>query len=312
MSPEATMAGASREPAAGTRPGAWTIWWLAARPKTLPAAAAPVLVGTACAFSVDRLFWPAALASLIGALLLQIAANFANDLFDFEKGADTEQRVGPTRAVQAGWLTPSAMRRGLAVVLALALVVGVYLVGHAGPLLLAVGLGSIAAAIAYTGGPYPLGYHGLGDVCVFLFFGLVAVPCTAFVQTGFVPALAWWLAVPLGSLTTAILVVNNVRDRETDARAGKRTVVVRFGRRFGVVEYAALLALAYAVALYLAATRQPWLLLTFVTLPRAFALVRTVQESEGAVLNACLAKTAQLLFVFSLLASVGVVLERVV
>jgi 1,4-dihydroxy-2-naphthoate polyprenyltransferase len=159
-------------------------WWLAARPKTLPAAATPVLVGSACAYVAGGFRPGPALAALLGALLLQIAANFANDVFDFEKGADTAARLGPVRAVQAGWISSAAMRRALWLVLALAFVVGVYLVSVAGPMLIAIGLASIAGAVAYTGGPYPLGYHGLGDVAVFVFFGLVAVAGTTFVQLG--------------------------------------------------------------------------------------------------------------------------------
>jgi 1,4-dihydroxy-2-naphthoate polyprenyltransferase len=294
--------------AEGARPGWLATWWLAARPKTLTAAAAPVLVGTAVAIAAGAFHAGAALAALLGALLLQIGANFANDLFDFEKGADTEHRLGPTRTIQAGLITPRAMRLGMLLVFGLALLVGVYLVALSGPILIAIGVCSILAALAYTGGPYPLGYHGLGDVCVFVFFGLVAVAGTAFVQAGRVPALAWVAAIPVGCLATAILVVNNVRDIETDVVAGKRTLPARWGRRFGEAEYAALLVLSYSSALYIAATGSPGALLAVLSAPMALSLFGQLRRESGRALNACLARTAKLLFLFALLLSAGIAL----
>jgi 1,4-dihydroxy-2-naphthoate octaprenyltransferase len=289
-------------------PPALQIWWLAARPKTLPAAATPVLVGSACARASGGFSPGPALAALAGALLLQIAANLANDVFDFEKGADTADRIGPTRVVQAGWVSPRGMRRGLAFVLVLALAVGAYLVSIAGPVLALIGLISIAAAVAYTGGPYPLGYHGLGDVCVFVFFGVVAVAGTSFVQLGHVPVLAWLSAVPVGCLSTAILVVNNVRDAETDAQVGKRTLAVRFGRGFGVLEYKGLLLTAYAVPLLLmlALDLGPWALLPWLTLPLASKVARRVESETGSMLNGALAETARLLLAFGALLALGI------
>jgi 1,4-dihydroxy-2-naphthoate polyprenyltransferase len=292
--------------AEGARPGWFATWWLAARPKTLTAAAAPVLVGTAVALAAGAFHAGAALGALLGALLLQIGANFANDLFDFEKGADTEHRLGPTRTIQAGLITPRAMRLGMLVVFGLALLVGVYLVALSGPVLIAIGVCSILAALAYTGGPYPLGYHGLGDVCVFVFFGLVAVAGTVFVQAGHVPALAWVAAMPVGCLATAILVVNNVRDIETDVVAGKRTLPARWGRGFGEAEYAALLVLSYSSALYIAATGFPGALLALLSAPLALSLFRQLRRESGRALNACLARTAKLLFLFALLLSAGI------
>jgi 1,4-dihydroxy-2-naphthoate polyprenyltransferase len=291
-------------------PGSVRAWILAARPQTLTAAAAPVLVGTACAIEAGGFRRGPALAALLGAMLLQIGANFANDVFDFEKGADTAERLGPTRAVQAGLVTPADMKRGMIVAFGLALAVGVHLTAVAGPVVVAIGLASIAAAIAYTGGPYPLGYHGLGDVFVLLFFGFVAVLGTAFVQTGGVPPLAWWAAIPVGSLATAILVVNNVRDRETDVRAGKRTLPVRFGRAAGLGEYAALLGAAYLVPLYLVATGRLGTtgLLPLVTLPLATRLLRRVLRDEGRALNESLVGTARLLFFHAALFAAGIVL----
>jgi 1,4-dihydroxy-2-naphthoate polyprenyltransferase len=300
-------------PPIGERPpSTFGVWWLAARPKTLLAALTPVWVGSACAAAVGAFRWLPALAALVGAMLLQIAANFANDVFDFEKGADTAARLGPARAVQAGWVTPAAMRRGLAIVIGLELVVGAYLVSVAGPLLLLIGAASIISAVAYTGGPYPLGYHGLGDVFVLAFFGFVAVAGTAFVQAGHVPALAWWAAVPVGSLATAILVVNNVRDVETDVAAGKRTLPARFGRRFGIGEYWALLALSYGVPFVptLAHSSYGAGLLPCVTLPLAARLAVSVARERGPALNAVLARTALLMFVFGVLLGLSILLGR--
>lgn len=291
------------------RPSRAVVWWLAARPKTLPAAASPVIVGSACAQAVGGFEpWPA-LAALAGALLLQIAANFANDVFDFEKGADTHTRIGPTRVVQAGWVSPTAMRRGLLLVLALSLAVGIYLVSVTGPVLIAIGLSAMLAAVAYTGGPYPLGYHGLGDVFVMLFFGFVAVTGTSLVQMGYVPALAWLASVPVGCLATGILVVNNVRDAHTDAAAGKRTLAVRFGRRFGLFQYRALLVCAYGVSLVMAwaAGLGSWVLLPWLTLPLALGLWRSIGRDSGSALNSSLAGTARLLFLFSVLLSLSIV-----
>jgi 1,4-dihydroxy-2-naphthoate octaprenyltransferase len=296
------------ESAISVRPGSLGAWVLASRPKTLSAAAVPVLVGTACAAARGPIKPGPALAALFGALLLQIGANFANDVFDYEKGADTAARLGPTRAVQAGLLSPNAMRRGMLLVFGLALALGLYLTSVAGPIILLIGGASIASAIAYTGGPYPLGYHGLGDVFVFIFFGLVAVCGTAFVELGRVPGLSWVCALPVGALATAILVVNNLRDRETDLDAGKRTLAVRFGRGFALAQYRSLIALSYTVPLILAAFRIVGLevLLPLVSLPLALKTQRAVAASEGRALNALLAATAKLLLIFGVLVAIGV------
>lgn len=287
-------------------------WVLAARPKTLSAASVPVLVGSACAFSLGAFRAGPALAALGGALLLQVGANFANDVYDYEKGADTAERLGPTRAVQAGLITPAAMKRGMFLVFALALLLGAYLTTVAGPVILAIGLASIASAVAYTGGPYPLGYNGLGDLFVFVFFGLIAVAGTVFVQAGSVPPLALWCSVPVGALATAILVVNNLRDHEQDAKVGKRTLAVRWGARAVVLEYGLLLALAYAVPLYLATSeaRGRLVLLPLLTLPLARRLWRAVATEQGRALNARLAGTAQLLLIYGVLFALGIVLDR--
>jgi 1,4-dihydroxy-2-naphthoate octaprenyltransferase len=204
-------------------------WWLAIRPATLTASAAPVLVGTGAAWADGRFsLWPA-IAALIGASLLQIGANFANDVFDFERGADTHDRLGPQRATQQGWISAEQMKRAMWLTFGGALLTGIYLTAVAGWPVMALGLASIAAAYLYTGGPRPYGYLGLGDLAVFVFFGFGAVAGTYYVQAHSVSTMAWLAAIPIGALATAILVVNNLRDIETDARAGKNTLAVRLG-----------------------------------------------------------------------------------
>lgn len=285
-------------------------WVLAARPATLTAALVPVAVGTACAHAEGGLRWGPALAALFGAIWIQIGTNFANDVFDAEKGADTDARLGPTRAVAAGLISPRAMRVGMALAFGLATLSGVYLAWTAGWPVIAIGVASVASGIAYTGGPFPLGYHGLGDLFVMVFFGFVAVVGTTYVQTLEAPALAWLAAVPVGALATAILVVNNLRDRQTDAVAGKRTLAVRLGRRGAVAEYAGLVALAYATPVALVALgRGPWVLLPLASAPLAAALVRRVAQQEGRALNATLAHTAQLLLVYGALSTTGITLS---
>jgi 1,4-dihydroxy-2-naphthoate polyprenyltransferase len=304
---DARTATAAREPA---RPGTVRRWIMATRPATLPAAVTPVLVGTAIAADAGGFRAGPALAALAGALLLQIGANLANDLLDHEKGADTELRLGPTRVVQAGLLSPAAVRRATALTFLAAFLVGLYLVWVAGWVVAAVGAASIVAAIAYTGGPYPLGYNGLGDVAVFVFFGLVAVCGTTYVQAGAVPPMAWIAAVPVGALVTAILVVNNVRDIATDAAAGKRTLAVRFGRRAAEAEYAFLLLAAAAVplALFLTGRLDAWVLLPLLTAPRGVALLRSVRRHQGRALNPTLGHTAMLAAIFGALFSLGILL----
>jgi 1,4-dihydroxy-2-naphthoate octaprenyltransferase len=200
------------------------------------------------------------------------------------------------------------MRRGLLLVLGLTLAIGIYLVSVTGPVLIAIGLSAMLAAVAYTGGPYPLGYHGLGDVFVMLFFGFVAVTGTSLVQLGHVPAMAWLASIPVGCLATGILVVNNVRDASTDAVAGKRTLAVRFGRRFGLFEYRALLVGAYGVTLIMGWTAGigSWALLPWLTLPLAVILWRRIEQHSGSALNSSLAGTARLLFLFSVLLSLSI------
>lgn len=289
-------------------PGSLRAWLLASRPATLTAAFVPVAVGTACAAAAGGLRWDTALAALLGAFGIQIGTNFANDVFDAEKGADTEERLGPTRAVQAGLIAPRAMRAGMIVAFAFSTACGAYLVLHAGWPVIAIGIASILSGIAYTGGPYPLGYHGLGDVFVMIFFGFVAVCGTALVQVGEIPAIAWWASVPVGALATAILVVNNLRDRLTDVKAGKRTLAVRFGRTGAEIEYGLMLLAAYAtpIAMWLEGVSGPWAMLPIATFPIALRLFEQVRAREGAPLNATLAGTAKLLLVHGVLFAIGI------
>lgn len=287
-------------------------WMLAARPKTLPAAMAPVLVGAALAIHDDTFALLPALAALLGALLLQIGSNFANDYFDFFKGADTAERLGPVRATAGGLLSPGQMRWGMVTVFGLAALVGLYLIAIGGWPILAVGVASILAAILYTGGPFPFGYYGLGDLFVFIFFGLVAVCGTYYVQALALPPSVVLAAVPTGLLITAILVVNNLRDIETDARAGKRTLAVMLGRAGTRREYGLLLGVAYLLPLllWLAYDYSLYVLISWLTLPLAYRLLRAIfSRTDGPGLNAALADTARLSLLFSLLLAVGIVLS---
>ena len=284
-------------------------WWLAARPRTLPLAAAPVLVGSAVAYDAGGARPGPALAALAGALSLQVAANFANDVFDAERGADTPDRVGPARAVAQGWLSAAAMRRATAAALAGATAVGLYLVWVGGWPILALGLASTAAALAYTGGPYPLAYHGWGEVAVFLFFGVGAVCGTVWVQAGALPPTALVASLPVGALAAAVLVVNNVRDVDTDRQAGKRTLAVRFGAGAARGLYRALLATAFAAPLAWAfAAQRPALVLPLAAAPLALRLDAALRRERGAALNESLAGTAKLALLSSALLALGVAL----
>jgi 1,4-dihydroxy-2-naphthoate octaprenyltransferase len=286
-------------------------WLMAIRPKTLPAAISPVLVGTALAVA-DGVFAPLpAIAAMVGALLIQIGTNLANDYFDYVKGSDVAGRKGPTRVAQSGLISLSHLRLGIAVTLVLAALVGIYLVMVGGWLILVIGAASLISALAYTGGPFPVGYHGLGDLFVFLFFGLAAVCGTYYVQALSLTPAAVIAAVPIGALTVAILVVNNLRDIETDRRTGKRTVAVMIGPRGTRLEYVILLVVAYAVPVifWLVGWASVWWLLPWLSAPLAPRLIQTLyQTTEGQPLNRALAGTANLDLAFSLLFALGLVL----
>lgn len=284
----------------------WSVWWAAARPRTLPAAVAPVLVGSALAWREGSFQVVPALLCLGFALLIQIGTNFANDYYDFVQGADTAARVGPRRAVAAGLVSPATMRRAMFATFAAAFLLGLGLLPWGGPWLLVIGVASVLAGIAYTGGPWPLGYHGLGDVFVFLFFGLVAVGATYFVQAGRWTAGALLASIPIGLLAANILVVNNYRDVETDAVAGKRTLVVRFGRRFARWQFGLSLTGAFAAAGLLAWTRGPACLAPLVLVPMAWRQARRLRESTSpSELIALLGDTGKLVALFALLLAAG-------
>jgi 1,4-dihydroxy-2-naphthoate octaprenyltransferase len=290
---------------------AWRHWLEAARPRTLPAAVIPVMVGTALAWVHGAGNGGKAAICLAFALLVQIGTNFANDYFDFVQGADTAARVGPRRAVAAGLIAPGRMLAATWGVLAAAFAVGLLLVAGRDWILLPIGILSIVCAIAYTGGPFPLGYNGLGDVFVFVFFGLVAVGATFYVQAGFVAPDVISCAAAIGLLAANILVANNYRDVETDARAGKKTLVVRFGRKFAVWQYALshLGALLCPPALLVTGGYRWPVLLPLALTPVAFALTRRLALSrEPAEQIALLGRTALYLAAFGVLLSAGVVL----
>jgi 1,4-dihydroxy-2-naphthoate octaprenyltransferase len=290
-------------------------WLLAARPATLPAAAVPVLVGTAAAVGEGAQFRPLVfVATLVCALLIQIGTNFANDYSDFHRGADHEGRLGPVRVTQSGLISQDGVRRGIVVAFGLAVLIGAGLVTIGGWPILAIGVLSVLAGLAYTGGPFPFGYHGLGDLFVFVFFGVVAVCGTAYLQMAAWSGVALVLSVPIGLLVTNILVVNNLRDLPTDRSASKRTLAVRIGDRATRLQYALFTALAYLVPLTLALTdpARRWLLLPLVTLPLAIGLVRRVMRGlAGRDLNPMLKHTGQLLLVFGTLLALALLLGRV-
>ncbi len=267
-------------------------------------------MGSALAWYDGSFRWMPALAALMVALLLQIASNVANDVFDFERGADTAERMGPLRVTQAGLLSPSQVKRGLMVVLALAVVFGLYLAALRGWTVIWIGAAAILSAVAYTGGPYPLGYHGLGDIFVFIFFGLAAVAGTYYVQAGFVSSAAWWMAVPIGLIITAILVVNNLRDLESDRKAGKHTLAVRFGETGTKIEYVLCMGVAYLILPFFVMMKLIPLggLLAWLSLPFALRTLRVVLTQKGRALNAALAGTGQTAFLFSLLFWLGLLL----
>lgn len=279
-------------------------WYLAARPNTLPAAVVPVLVGGALAIT-ERHFHPLVLlATLAASLLIQIGTNFANDYFDFQKGADTAERLGPSRVTQSGVFTPRQVAAATALTFGLAFLIGLYLVAVGGMPILAIGVLSVLAGVAYTGGPYPLGYHGLGDLFVFLFFGVLAVCGTYFLQVGSLSLTALVASVPIGLLCTNILVVNNLRDIETDRAAGKGTLAVRIGREATRRQYALFLLISYTIPLTLWQVGAIWGLtfwLPLLTVPRAVRLALFVGTQQGRRLNQALKETAQLHLQFGIL-----------
>jgi 1,4-dihydroxy-2-naphthoate octaprenyltransferase len=284
---------------------------MAARPRTLPAAVAPVLVGTALAAGQDDFHPLRFCAALVGSVFIQVGTNLSNDYSDARRGADTEERLGPVRVTAGGLVPPRKVLVATWLAFGVAVAAGSYLIALVGWELLAIGAASILAGVLYTGGPRPYGYEGLGEVFVFLFFGVVAVAGSYYVQTERLEGLAVALAVAVGLLSAAILMVNNVRDVDTDRRAGKRTLAVRLGRRRAVSLFAATLGLAFAWMCGVAvAEGEPWLLLPVLTAPFALPLRRTVAtRTDGPALNAALARCGLLLALFSVLLSAGLLLS---
>jgi 1,4-dihydroxy-2-naphthoate octaprenyltransferase len=267
------------------------VWLLAARPKTLWASVAPVVVGGALAWRDGLFHAPSVIVALFGAIFIQIGTNFANDLFDFQRGADTDARTGPLRVTQAGLVSPSQIRMAMILAFAAAFAVGVYLVWRGGWPIVGIGIASIIAAVLYTGGPLPYGYRGLGDIFVFIFFGPVAVVGTFYVQALTTTPLAWLASLPIGFLATAILVVNNLRDIETDRIAGKRTLAVRLGAQASAWEYTLLLLVALAIPFvaWLTDLSSAGVLIASGVMCFGIPLVMTVFRPErGAALNATL------------------------
>jgi 1,4-dihydroxy-2-naphthoate polyprenyltransferase len=294
-------------------PNGIRIWLMAARVRTLPAAVAPVLVGTALA-GFMHVFSPLRfIAALVGAVFIQVGTNLSNDYSDARRGADTEDRLGPVRVTAGGLVPPKQVLIATYVSFGIAVLAGIYLVAVAGWQLLIVGAASILAGVLYTGGPKPYGYEGLGEVFVFLFFGIVAVAGSYFVQTTHLDWEAFALAVPVGLLASGILVVNNVRDIDTDRRAGKRTLAVRLGRERTRTMFAAMVYLAYLLTpvTWLFGPLKPWVLLPWLTLPIAAPVVRTVRNhTDGGSLNQALAQTGMLQLAFCTLLAAGLLLSR--
>jgi len=291
-----------------SRPSTMQSWWLAARPKTLAAGLVPVMVGTAVAHTHGGIHLGGAIGCAAGSVLIQVGTNLANDYFDHKKGADTEARLGPHRAVQQGWISPTAMATATAITLLGALVVGLYLITLGGLPIAGIGLASLVCAIAYTGGPYPLAYVGLGDVFVFLFFGLAAVVGTTWVQTLSAPPQAWISGTAMGLLATAILVVNNLRDRHTDAIAAKRTLAVRWGMAAARREHALLIGGAFGliwVTGILGMSPLWWSVLIVVCVPFAAHEIKSIHQKDGADLNPHLGGAARLELLFGLALCVG-------
>ncbi|MEX0722956.1 MAG: 1,4-dihydroxy-2-naphthoate polyprenyltransferase [Gracilimonas sp.] len=289
-----------------------SLWIEAARPQTLAAAIVPVMVGASLAFESEILNWTNTTVALVCAMLIQIGTNFANDYFDFVKGSDTDERIGFRRATAAGLITPQQMLNATILTMALAFFLGLYLVWSAGWIILVIGLLSLLFGILYTGGPFPLGYNGLGDVFVFLFFGIVAVMTTYYIN-----ALEWsegsfWASLAVGALCVNILVVNNLRDVEQDKISGKKTLGVLFGERVLKIEYTFMVFLAYVIPPHFSVQMDygAWIFLPLLVLPLAIYYVYKIwTEEDKAQLNPLLERTAQFMVIFGLLFSIGIILN---
>ena len=285
-------------------------WIIAIRLKTLPAAISPVLLGSSLSYKYGYFSSLIFFMTLFAAILIQIGTNFANDVYDFEKGTDRDDRLGPVRATQAGLISPKKMKFSMLGTFSIAILVGCYLAWIGGLPIVFIGIASIIAGIAYTGGPYPLGYNGFGELFVFLFFGIIAVPGTYFLQAGTFTYLSIWLGSCMGMLSAAILVVNNIRDIDTDKVTGKKTLAVYFGILFSYIEFIILIIGPYLILLYLMINKNldSSIYIVFLSLPIGLKLIFELITNTGIKLNTVLSSTAKLLFVFSLLCSIGLVI----
>ncbi|MFV0437051.1 MAG: 1,4-dihydroxy-2-naphthoate polyprenyltransferase [Desulfopila sp.] len=288
-----------------------TLWWLAIRPKTLPAAVAPIAVGAATAFYDDVFAALPVVAALIAALVLQVGVNLANDYFDAQNDIDSGTRLGPVRVTQSGLIPPARVKGMMIGCLVVAAAVFGYLTSVGGVVLFWVGVASLLGTLGYSGGPYPLASHGLGELFVFIFFGLVAVGGTYWAQAVTITPLVVAASFPPGLLITAIMVVNNLRDRGSDALAGKNTLAVRLGEKRTIGFYRSLLAGSYLVVVLLAALAYGWpVLLPLAVTPLARALWREIGRARGPELNDTLAQTARFALFFSFLLAFGIFLCR--
>lgn len=285
-------------------------WILASRPRTLLAAVVPVFVGTSIAVYDNKFFAPAAITALICSILIQIGTNFANDLFDFLQGKDTKNRIGPQRAAASGLLSVKEMKIGTTIVFGISFILGLYLVYLSGWVILLIGILSIIAGIIYTAGPFPLAYNGLGDVASFIFFGLIGTVGTYYVQSGEITAFVFWASIPVGSLITNILVVNNYRDREEDQSNGKNTLAVVFGEKFARFQFIFFMIISYAILflVYFTFKKSIYVFLPLLSMPISIKLIKMILTLHGKELNKTLELTAKLSAIYGLLFAVGIII----
>ena len=285
-------------------------WILASRPRTLAAAVVPVIIGSSIAVH-DNVFNPlSAFLALICSLLIQVGTNFVNDLFDFLHGTDKKDRIGPLRVIASGLISKQEMKMGIYLTFGISFLLGLYLVYLGGAFILFIGIFSILAGIAYTAGPFPLAYNGLGDIAVFLFFGFVGTVGTYYVQANEITAMVFWSSVPVGALITNILVVNNYRDREEDRSNGKKTLIVIFGERFGRIQYLFFMVVSYAIlfVVYFTFKKDIFVFLPLLSLPLAIKLIKMIYTLRGRELNKTLELTAKLSALYGLLFAAGILL----
>ncbi|MCU0332641.1 MAG: 1,4-dihydroxy-2-naphthoate polyprenyltransferase [Ignavibacteriaceae bacterium] len=285
-------------------------WLLASRPKTLLAAVVPVMVGSALAISMKKFFLPYSLIALLCSILIQIGTNFTNDLYDYLKGSDTTKRKGPRRVLASGLITVKEMRLAIILVFGLTFLLGLYLVYSVGIIILLVGIFSIFAGIIYTAGPFPLAYNGLGDVFVFIFFGVVGTMGTYYLHTQEISVVVFLVSIPVGALITNILVVNNYRDIEEDREANKKTLAVILGGDFSRWQFIFLILISYAtsVVLFLNFNYSLWIFLPFATLPIAIILIKMLYTLNGEELNKTLEMSAKFAGLYGLLLSIGLII----